>query len=220
MEYDVTHYSKITSTLYSSAALLAAKAYFDNPAHIYLCPKEGTRLKQLTWLLGVNLKMQLNYGAESFCYPEQGEVQAMAFWTRPNSSPINTAIKIKSGLLKVPFKMGWHGFKRVMDISARIDEQLSRTMGTDQDYLYLNNMVMTESKRGKGWGSKILENQFEVIAKEEPEAVLALQTQRYWTVRFYERLGFKVILEETTGSGPLAFPNWTMKKEFSDLFKS
>ena len=205
-------YKSITTELQPSAARLAAAAYYDNPAHIYMCPDDKARLKQMEWLLGLNLKLQLKYGAESFCYPENGEIKAMGFWTKPNEVKVGTGAKIRGGLLKVPFKMGWSGFKRVMVASAGIDDHLQRTIGTQQPFLFLNNMVMEESRRGKGWGSKILKRQFEVISAKTPNAVMALNTQRYWTVKFYERLGFEVLLEEKIGTGPFAFMNWTMRK--------
>lgn len=205
-------FKEINADLESSAAQLAAAAYYDNPAHVYLCPDDKTRLQQLEWLLGVNLKLQLKHGAESFCYPENGVVKAMGFWTKPNEVIVGLGAKIKGGLLKVPFKMGWSGFKRVMKASAGIDDHLQKSMGSKQPYWYLNYMVMEESRRGRGWGTKILEKQFEVIQAKEPNAVLALSTQRYWTVKFYERMGFKVLMEGKIGTGSLAFTNWVMRK--------
>ena len=200
-------YKSITTELFPSATRLIAAAYYDNPAHIYMCPDDTTRLKQMEWLLGLNLKLQLKHGAQSFCYPENGEIKAMGFWTKPNEVKVGISAKIKGGLLKIPFKMGWSGYKRVMEASAGIDDHLQRTIGPNQPYLFLNNMVMEESRRAKGWGSKILKKQFEDISAKNPNAVLVLNTQRYWTVRFYERLGFEVKLEEKIGTGPLAFTN-------------
>ena len=76
----------------------------------------------------------------------------------------------------------------------------------------MGSLHMEESRRGKGWVSKILERQFELISSKTPDAILALNTQRYWTVKFYEKLGFEILLEEKIGNGPLAFTNWTMRK--------
>jgi len=202
----------ISKSLYPSAAQLVATAFFDNPAHIYLCPDGKTRMEQLTWLLGTNLKLQLKLGAESFCIADNSIVRAMGFWTKPNQIKVGLAEKVKGGLLKVPFKMGWSGFKRVMEVSAGIENQLVQTMGTQQPYCYLNNMVVQEDMRGKGLGFNILEKQITTIQSKEKDAIFALSTQRYWTVKFYERLGFEILLEEKIGQGELAFTNWTMKK--------
>lgn len=202
----------ISKSLYPSAAHLVAASFYDNPAHIYLCPNEKTRMEQLTWLLGVNLKLQLSLGAESFCIADNTIVHAMGFWTKPNQVKIGFAEKVKGGLLKVPFKMGFSGFKRVLEVSAEIENHLHKTMGTKQTYRYLNNMVIKEDIRGKGLGTSILKKQFSSILAKEKGAIFALSTQRYWTVKFYERLGFEVLLEEKIGHGELAFPNWTMRK--------
>ena len=203
---------EISAALIPSAAKLVAASFYDNPAHIYLCPNDKTRLAYLTWLLGANLKLQLKYGAESFCLSKDDTTRAMGFWTKPNETIIGMGAKLKAGLWQVPFKMGMDGFKRTMEVTAGIEDHLKRSMKTVQAYRYLNNMVIQEDMRGKGLGSQILQKQFQIIANQTPNAVLALSTQRYWTVKFYERLGFEVVLEEKIGTGILAFKNWTMKK--------
>lgn len=213
LSQEVSNYEQISAVYLPSAAHLIASSYFDNPAHIYLCPDDKTRISQLEWLLGLNLKLQLKNGAESFCYPEDGVIKAMGYWTRPNEVKVGLRKKIGAGLAMVPFKMGWGAFKRVMETTSAVDDHLKRTLGSTQSYLYLNNMVMEESRRGKGWGGKILEEQFRRISDRSPNTVLALNTQRYWTVQFYERLGFEIVLEEKIGTGPLAFVSWTMKKD-------
>jgi hypothetical protein len=64
---------------YLSASQLIATAYFDNPAHIYMFPNAEKRLENMEWLLGENLKLQLEQGAKSFCLIENGTVQAMGW---------------------------------------------------------------------------------------------------------------------------------------------
>ncbi|MFK7981342.1 MAG: GNAT family N-acetyltransferase [Saprospiraceae bacterium] len=198
---------------YPTAAKLVATSFYDNPAHIYLCPNDATRQAQLEWLLGTNLKLQLKHGAESFCITEKEDTKAMGFWTKPNQIKVGLLPQIQGGLLKVPFKMGFSALSRVMEVSGGIAEHLTRTMGETQPYRYLNNMVIQEDMRGKGLGSSILQQQFTAFKTKEKDAIFALSTQRYRTVRFYEGLGFEVLLEEKIGKGALAFTNWTMRKE-------
>ena len=195
-----------------SAANLLVDSFFDNPAHIYLCPDETTRRAQLKWLLGTNLKLQIKHQAESFCITENEQTKAMGFWNKPNEIKVGLFQQILGGLLKIPFKMGFSALSRVLEVSAGIDEQLARTMGKKQPYRYLNNMVIQADKRGKGLGSSILKQQFAMVEAKEKDAIFALSTQRYRTVRFYQGLGFEVLLEEKIGKGKLAFTNWVMKK--------
>lgn len=108
--------------------------------------------------------------------------------------------------------MGWTALPRVLEVGDGIEKHLHQAMGTTQPYRYLNNMVIEPSWQGKGLGTKILQQEFEKIVAKENKAVLALSTQRAWTVRFYEQLGFEVLLEDKIGSDDLAFTNWTMRK--------
>jgi predicted GNAT family N-acyltransferase len=57
----------------------------------------------------------------------------------------------------------------------------------NSDYLrpttYLNNMVMQEAQRGKGLGSKLLQQEMGSIKQDDKNAVFALSTQRISTTR-------------------------------------
>ncbi|MEM1123531.1 MAG: GNAT family N-acetyltransferase [Bacteroidota bacterium] len=197
---------------YPSASKLLAECFHDNPAHQYFCRNPMAIKKELAWLLGLNLKLQLAHGADSFCLTEDDTTKAMGFWTYPNLVKVGLWQQIKGGLLRIPFKMGIIALKRILEVGDGIDAHLHRAMGTTQSYYYLNNMVVEPTWQSKGLGSKILQKEFEKIAIQEKNAVLALSTQRYWTVKFYQRLGFEIILEDKIGSDELAFTNWTMKK--------
>lgn len=205
--------TQIQSTNYPSASQLLADCFFDNPAHIYFCRKKTTIKAELAWILGLNLKLQLKNGAESFCLAENNMTKAMGFWTKPNEIKISLLQKIGAGLYKVPFRMGLSALSNMMEVTEGIEDHLHRTMGKTQPYRYLNNMVIQPKLQGKGLGTKILQKEFTRIQAKEANTILALSTQRYWTVKFYERLGFKVLLEEKIGKGDFAFTNWTMRKD-------
>lgn len=205
--------AEIKPSNYPSASQLLADCFFDNPAHIYFCRKETTRKAELAWLLGLNLKLQMAHEAESFCISDNNMTKAMGFWTKPNQTKVGLLQKMSGGLVKVPFKMGMSAFFNVMEVSAGIEQHLHQTMGKMTHYRYLNNMVIQPELQGKGLGTKILQKEFDRIQAEENNAILALSTQRYWTVKFYERLGFEVLLEEKIGKDDFAFTNWTMRKD-------
>jgi GNAT superfamily N-acetyltransferase len=196
---------------YPSASKLIATAYYDNPAHIHMFPNAGKRLQDMEWLLGENLKLQLKHGAKSFCLVENGIVQAMGFWTKPNNYKVGLMAKIQAGFLQAPFKIGFHSFLRVLNASSTIEKQL-QTVLQNQSYWYLNNMVMQEAQRGKGLGSKLLQQEMETIRQDDKNAVFALSTQRISTTRFYKRLEFEIKLEERIGKDETAFTNWIMVK--------
>ena len=200
---------KLTPDLFPSAAELLAEAFFDNPAHLYFCPDEKRRFAQLVWLLGGNLHLQPDLTA-SFCLVEDGIVQAMGFWTRSDTPPVGTWRKLRSGILQVPFRLGWTGTRRVFEVTATVERQLERVM-RHRPYWYLNNMVVRAQLRGTGVGSRLLRAQLEIVTKAEPSFAIVLATQRPENVTFYRRLGFEPVLDAMVGSGPRAFRTWLME---------
>jgi GNAT superfamily N-acetyltransferase len=198
----------LTPELFGSAAALLADAFFTNPAHVYLCPDPRTRRARLAWLLGANLRVQPDLG-QSFCLAENGVVDAMGFWTRSDGPEPGALRMLRFGFLTLPFRIGWAGMRRAFVITRAIDGQLERTLG-DRPYWYLNNMVVRELLRGSGVGTRLLRDQLALVSAKEPDRAIALSTQRPENVTFYQRLGFRAVLDETVGSGPRAFRSWIL----------
>ncbi len=196
---------------YTSGASLLAKAFYDNPAHQYFCPNPDKRVAQLTWLLGANLNLQLSHGAKSFCLVERNNIQAMGYWTDPNLK-ISLVKKVRAGLLKAPAVLGPKNFLRMMEVSSHIENSiLGLSLG--RPHKYLNNMVVEERLRGKGLGSKILNQQIDLITKQDPKTFFSLTTQKPENVQFYEKHGFRVVREEHPKDGTGKFANWIMCRD-------
>jgi GNAT superfamily N-acetyltransferase len=199
---------RIEPALIPSAAELLAEAFFTNPAHVYFCPDPDTRRARLEWLLGGNLRIQPDL-AGSFCRAEADRVDAMGFWTRPDRPTARWLAKLRAGILAAPFHLGLEGLRRLGEVTRAIDDQRDRTLGNTRHW-YLNNMVVRQELRGTGIGTRILGEQLERLAGEDPGAAAALSTQRDKNVVFYARLGFEVVLDEPIGRGDSAFRNWIM----------
>lgn len=205
-----TETQPLSPELLTSAARLLARAFHDNPAHTHICPNEEKRSRQLTWLLGANLKMQLEQGAKSFCINQNGKVQAMGYWTNPNRK-IGLVKKIEAGLLKAPLKLGISGFRRMMSASNHIDDCIAN-LNLSCDHFYLNNMVVHENLRGQGIGSDLLNQEIRKIKENHPRAIFSLTTQKRENVRFYQKHGFEVVREELQSDPYVRFQNWVMVK--------
>ena len=195
-------------SLLPSAAKLLAEGFFDNPAHVYICPDPLTRAAQLEWLLGANLRLQPDLEM-SFCLSEGDRVDAMGFWTRSTAPKPGLLRQLRAGLLAAPFRIGWSTFQRAFEVARANERHVHRALGA-QPFWYLNNMVIRKQLRGGGVGSRLLREQLGVVSAREPGWAIALSTQRPENVVFYHRLGFRTVLEESIGSGPRAFRNWIM----------
>lgn len=198
----------LAAELLDSAAALLAESFFMNPAHTYVCRDPHKRLAQLHWLLGGNLRLQPDLRASS-CLADGLVVDAMGFWTRSTGTRPGTLRKIRGGLLAAPARLGCGGVRRLFEVTREMSRHLEHALG-DRPYWYLNNMVVRDHLRGRGIGSRLLREQLPVMARLEPRYSIALSTQRPENVTFYDRLGFRPVLEDVVGGGPGAFRNWIM----------
>ncbi len=198
----------LTPDLIPSATDLLAEAFFDNPAHVYMCPDPEKRPHQLRAILGLNLRAQPDL-SQSFCLATEKQVDGMGFWTRVGRPGPTTIDMIRSGALRLPLLLGFEGMRTVLSVKSQIDAEVEAAVG-QSDCWYLNNMVVRSSLRGTGVGTRMLTEQFVGAARWNPNGLFALSTQKKENVTFYQRLGFEVAREGRIGEGPNAFPNWTM----------
>lgn len=197
----------LPAAAFSSATDLLVDAFFDNPAHVYIAPERESRAARLRWLLGCNLRVQTEIG-ESFCQLDRGLVRALGFWHRPGTPPVGIPTMLRHGLAFAPLRLGWGAFRRLLEITTRIEAQRAAEQ-PDGPSWYLNNMVVHEELRGTGVGSRLLGAGLrDLIDANGHAAVLA--TQRSENLVFYSRLGFEVASEAWVGEGVFRFRNWIM----------
>jgi GNAT superfamily N-acetyltransferase len=201
---------------FDSAAALLADAFFDNPAHVYLFPDERQRRASLRWLLRANLVAQAPL-VHSFCVGDDSRagsgrtIVAMGFWQAPASVSVAGPSRVRLGMLAMPIRCGLGAARRVLEISRAVDGAFRTALGATEAWV-LNNMAVADHLRGAGLGAELLERELRTLV--EPSGLPAvLATQRPENVRFYGRLGFEVVAEETLGSGAHAFPNWIMMRQ-------
>ena len=204
----------LSSDLLPSAISLVAEAFYDNPAYAYICPDLDDRTKRLEWLLGRNLRAQLP-GRRSFCLATDAVVDAMGFWTRGNDSEdsgVGVLTLLRVGFLLAPFRLGVGGVRRMALVAGVIDGAAERA-ACGQPFWYLHNLVIRDELRGQGVGGKLLREELEWIGNRHPGVRILLATQLTENVRFYERLGFSVVAEDSVGTGEQAFKTWTMQAQ-------
>ncbi|MCH7890582.1 MAG: GNAT family N-acetyltransferase, partial [Gemmatimonadetes bacterium] len=162
-----------------------------NPAHVYICPDPKTRFAQLEWVLGGNLRVHVEADpAVSFCL-RGDSLDAIGYWTRPDAAEIGLLPKIRAGFLAAPFRFGWSGFRRLLEVDTAVNRHYREALG-DESFWYLSNMVVREKLRGTGVGTQLLREQLRIVMEQDPRAAVALATQREGNVAFYRRLGFEI----------------------------
>ena len=155
---------------YPAAARLLAEAFFGNPSHVYMCPDSKTRLAQLEWLLGGNLRMHVEADREaSFCLGRDGVVDAMGFWMRPDGVELGLGSKIRAGLLVAPLRLGFGVVRRAVEIDTEVVRHRNEALG-DRAYWYLNNLVVRDQLRGTGVGTRLLREQLDRVLEQGRDA--------------------------------------------------
>jgi ribosomal protein S18 acetylase RimI-like enzyme len=199
------------------AAVLLAEAFYDNPSHEYIFDDPSTRLKSLQWGLRANLKLNLAPPTpigQSFALVESEQpagmrqIKAMAFWHPPESNSPSLSAKVQSGWLLAPLKFGRATSKRLSEVMTAMEQIKKQVLGQNKAW-YLNNMAVDKKLRGTGVGTQLLTQQLRsrVIPSGFPAI---LMTQKQTNVRFYQKLGFKIVHESLIGKGHKAFTSWCL----------
>jgi GNAT superfamily N-acetyltransferase len=204
------------------AAGLAAAAFVNSPAYAYIFEAldESARLKALTWLFEVNIRLRLDSGAARCAYAQQagGRAEMVCFFMMlpPNSEEIGTWAMVANGILGFPFRFGFQAFWRLLEVKARhdhLEHTFLEARSSNRPFCRLERMVVHPSWQGKGVGSRILGN---AIAEATSKGYgVKLSTQEALNVTFYSRLGFAVVGEPEPYFASLgkAYTNYEMAIE-------
>jgi hypothetical protein len=208
-------------SLRRDAAVLAARAFCDSPAYVYILRGDRNfRLEALVWLFERYISLAqdaLKPSDPTRCILSTSGRVLSFFCLMPLASPISTWSKIRAGLLLFPLLFGLKPFMRLMALGDQFDQTTSslvqKCVLSDvdrRDALVLERMVVEPSLHGRGLGSACLSSA--LSSRSEAPAPVVLSTQLQRNVEFYSRLGFDVVHEQRFGSAadPFSFRSWWM----------
>jgi ribosomal protein S18 acetylase RimI-like enzyme len=206
-EDDITH-----------AADLCARAFLDSPSYVGIYGGTSEwRYGELVFLFESNLRMIFTTQPNSLHggYDHSSETpKLVCFFMFPRSDTPSATLwqKISAGLLLIPLRCGFSVFSRLMTSSSHFDEIFEKAL--PQTHFELQRMVVDPNYQGKGIGSRCLS---EALKKADSLSLpVILGTQEEINVRFYEKLGFEIYLQEKfspTGSATDEYDNWIMIRQ-------
>jgi GNAT superfamily N-acetyltransferase len=207
------------ASLRGDCASLAAAAFADSPlwSAIFAVPDvndEGTareeRQKRLRRFyekyFGI---LDLTSALQGFCGVDREKNVACTFIIRDMGRPLSLWQKLRAGLMSLPFEIGFQQTMRLLRCGDVIENEMARAMGGRQ-MCSLERMCVDPANQGRGIGSRLLLEALDHGIFKALPCVLTTQEDR--NVRFYERLGFKVVSEKILDFGD-GVRNWTMVRE-------
>lgn len=189
------------------AARLLASALHDDPAYAFVF-RPGSRPGALEAFFRRHLANHVPHRCAFVRASARGDVEATVTLRPPGGVPLS---RLTLWRAFVPFAFA-HGFgvlERLTRLSQHYEE-LERRTAPGPRYWHVHMMGVRPDLQGKGIGGALLDDVL-ATADGTPEPIV-LTTHEPQNVRFYERAGFEVALEETVRLGPAPFQVWCMRR--------
>lgn len=191
---------QLTSKDLLQASDILGKAFMDDPIWIEILKDE---LEKFSIVFEVPLKHTLKYGK---IYGYSSNLEGIAAWLPSHNVNMNFFQFIWSGAFRSALKLGKKIGKRIQEVFKTITED--RELNMKVPYIYLYVIGVLPEHQGKGVGSSLINAMLNTLP---PEIPLYLETETEQNIKFYEKLGFKIMKEIRIPSVNL--PMWEMVHE-------
>jgi ribosomal protein S18 acetylase RimI-like enzyme len=188
--------------LLDSAVVTLERAFSTDPMFKWIFPDAAQRSRSLRRLL----RVPLDYGLRDGHVTESDNGKAVAIWFTPDR-PVSVGGMIRSGILGVPFSIGFGPFAKFMGANGVMEGIHKKHV--PEPHWYLLIVGVDSDLQGRGAGTALVK---EGLARaDEANCSCYLETSEERYLAFYERLGFRVLESARLGDGgPTA---WAMRRE-------
>lgn len=192
---------KLTKRDVKSASFMLAKAFYNDPAWIFVFPDENEREKKMPIVYEIPLRYGIKFGE---VYAPSPVLEGVAIWNPGLKADMTFWRLLKAGAIIPSLKLGQKVGKRINSVFNLIDEK--RNTLAEEPYIYLSAIGVHPEHQGKGFGGTLLKS---MIMKADGEGIaLYLETMVEKNVSFYKKFNFKVVEELVPDH--LGFPIWLM----------
>jgi ribosomal protein S18 acetylase RimI-like enzyme len=179
------------------ASAVLARAFYDDPAWVWLFPDEGRRARVLPWLFRAGFD-----ATSADVWTTTGPILGAARWLPPARAPVRVGPTLRA-LFATPLRLG-SATNRFFAYGRSIESLRVRV--APGPHWYLAGIGVEPHAQRRGIGSALLRPGVEGSAHDGVPAVLLTNNEH--NLAFYERHGFVVAAEgETPEDGPHA---WAM----------
>jgi len=178
------------------------RAFSTDPMFTWIFPDPTRRSRSLRRLNRVPLEYGLRYGHVT----QYDAGMAVAVWIPPGRT-ITVGGMVRSGILTVPFRVGFRPFAKFMganEIMERIHKKY-----VPEPHWYLMIVGVDPELQGRGLGTALVK---EGLARaDQANCPCYLEPSEERNLAFYERHGFLVVETATLGDGGPT--GWAMRRD-------
>lgn len=184
-----------TRSDHPTLASVLARSFFDDPVVMWLMPNERTRTAQLVQFYRAELTALQRRGA----VVTTEEYAGAALWAPPGEWRTPTADVVRQlPRMLLAFRSR---VRRALELLEAIEAVHPR-----QDHWFLALLGTDPDRQGQGVGGALIE---EYTRRCDVEGIGAyLESSKERNVAYYERFGFRVTGEVSTGDSPVLWSMW------------
>jgi ribosomal protein S18 acetylase RimI-like enzyme len=185
---------------FGQAVEVLTRAFLNYPLMLYTVPDEARRLRATRALYAAVLYYTLRYGQAY----TTADLQGAAGWLPPDR-PFPTFLRmVRSGMLSVPFRLGWSGLHR-LQAADHVAEERHR-LHAPGPHWYLWAIGVDPAHQRTGVAGRLMRP---VLDRADRDALPCyLETHKDTNVKVYERYGFRVVSTNAIPGQPLTL--WAM----------
>ncbi|RIK86926.1 MAG: hypothetical protein DCC67_02365 [Planctomycetota bacterium] len=168
------------------ASGVLARALQNDPNFRRLFPHDGQRGAMLQKTLRYAVREGAMFGE---VYAASPDFEGVAVWHPPRVATSMLAMLLRVGAVRLPFEIGLTPARRVLQFFNFV-EDVRRALAPSEHW-HLQLLGVEPAHQGRGYAKRLLSPMLEHCDKEQ--VACFLDTQNPINVRFYERLGFRVV---------------------------
>ena len=179
------------------------RAFWDDPAAMYVIPDDATRSEKLTWFMTQAASYADLFGEP---YTTAENVDGAALWLKPGEWEMPEERMAEAGFGDLPEVLGEDGYERFGNMFGYMEELHQRDASEPHWYLFI--LGVEPARQGQGVGSSLIQP---ILRRADEDGLPCyLETMKARNVPFYQKHAFQVVVDEFVPSGGPRL--WTMKR--------
>ncbi|MGV9205143.1 MAG: GNAT family N-acetyltransferase [Promethearchaeia archaeon] len=170
------------------AAEIFAKAFMYNPITAYTIPDEKKRKEKVHYMFEYLLRYGINYG---LAMSPSSELEGIAVWLCTPYTNETILRQIRSGVLKVIWKLGVNFVKNQLKLRSAIEHVTHEsTKNLEDGFIYLYSFCVEPAFQGRGYASALLKQM--IAFSERTQVPIYLETAPKDNRIMYKHFDFQI----------------------------